>query len=167
MLARSYINNRVTSLRMERKLAVSISVRMILPIPSTKARGMAYTHTIPTEELLVLPPTGLSVLSVSTISILCSLTVFSSGETLPGFEEVCTVEVNPSNMRSILQKKKQKGRGFFEKSKSHWVLNYKIAFRFGSTELKAFVVWEENVRCTFGLSPSSPMLNVFFGHIRV
>ena len=68
------------------------------------------------------------------------------GETLAGFQQVCTIEVDLSSMASILQKKKQKSRSCFGKSKAHWVLDYRIAFMFGATELKAFVVWEDKVR---------------------
>jgi hypothetical protein len=67
-------------------------------------------------------------------------------ETLSGFQEICAVEVDLSQLRSCMQRRKRKKRGCFEKSESHWVLKYNIAFTFGSTELKAFVVWEENVR---------------------
>ena len=56
------------------------------------------------------------------------------------------MEVDISSMRNILQKKKKPSRNCFEKSKSYWLLNYRIAFTFGSTELKAFVVWEDKVR---------------------
>jgi hypothetical protein len=56
-------------------------------------------------------------------------------EIMPGFQKVCTVEVDALSMRSILEPKS-----------TYWVLDYDIAFTFGSTELKAYVVWEENVR---------------------
>jgi hypothetical protein len=68
------------------------------------------------------------------------------GEILPGFQDVCTIEIDLSYMKSVLQRKKKPSRSCFQKSESHWVLNYRIAFTFGSTELKAFVIWDEHVR---------------------
>jgi hypothetical protein len=33
----------------------------------------------------------------------------------------------------------------FSRPKSYWVLKYCIAFHFGATELKAYVVWQDRV----------------------
>jgi hypothetical protein len=65
---------------------------------------------------------------------------------MPGFEEVCTIEIDLASLSRALQKRKIKRRSCFELSKSYWVLNYRIAISFGSTELKAFLVWEEGVK---------------------
>jgi hypothetical protein len=61
---------------------------------------------------------------------------------MPGFQAVCTVKFDSSQMRGSLQKW---NRTIGSRS-PYWVLKYRIAFRFGSTELKAYVVWDENVR---------------------
>lgn len=72
------------------------------------------------------------------------------GEMMAGFQPVCMVEVDLSQMAGGLTKmKKKKASGrWFKKSKSHWLLTYRIAFTFGSTELKAFAIWEDQVRNT-------------------
>jgi hypothetical protein len=66
------------------------------------------------------------------------------GELLLGFQEVCSIEIDLSAMRSALRKVKLKSRGCCEPSEHYWVLSYRIAFMFGSTEIRAFVVWTEN-----------------------
>lgn len=73
---------------------------------------------------------------------------------MPGFQEVCAIEVDLQSMRSGLKKKTEPMKSCFSKPKSHWVLKYSIAFQFGATELKAFVVWQDRVThsltsCTF------------------
>jgi hypothetical protein len=59
------------------------------------------------------------------------------------------VEVDLSDLRGIMQKRKLKAKSCFKKSKKYWVVDYRIGLTFGSTELQAFVIWEENVskRC--------------------
>jgi hypothetical protein len=68
------------------------------------------------------------------------------GAPMPGFQEVCTIETDISFLRSILKKKTKPSRRCCEKDKSHWALEYSIALTFGSTELKAFVIWQDKVR---------------------
>jgi hypothetical protein len=74
------------------------------------------------------------------------------GEVLPGFQQICTIEIDLLRMRLALQKKKRPSRTCFEPALFYWALQYSIAFVFGSTELKAFIIWKENVR----------MYNVYF-----
>src|ERR1700722_8763959 len=64
---------------------------------------------------------------------------------MPAFQEVCTVEVDLKSMMRSLEEKKKPSRSCFSKPESYWVLPYSIAFHFGATELKAFVVWKDRV----------------------
>jgi hypothetical protein len=74
------------------------------------------------------------------------LPLFFVGQVMQGFQEVCTIETDISFLRGILKKKTKPGRGCCDKDRSHWTLEYSIALTFGSTELKAFVIWEDKVR---------------------
>jgi hypothetical protein len=68
------------------------------------------------------------------------------GGLLAGFKEVCIVETNLSFLSHIMKKKKDKNRNCFQESKKYWTLDYSIGFTFGSTELRAFVIWDDKVR---------------------
>ena len=54
------------------------------------------------------------------------------------------MEVNASIMRNAMRKVEVRSPGFCEPDMSYWVLRYRIAFTFGATELRAFVIWTEN-----------------------
>ena len=82
---------------------------------------------------------------------------------MPAFQEVCVVEVDLKSMMRSLEEKKKPSRGCFSKSESYWVLPYSIAFHFGATELKAFVVWKDRVphsltSCTWPTLKTVPRL---------
>jgi len=78
--------------------------------------------------------------------VFLNISLYCPGELLAGFQEVCTIEVDLSQMSGSLQKIRKPSRDCFSKGKSHWLLTYRIAFSFGSTELKAFVLWDDKVR---------------------
>jgi hypothetical protein len=60
-----------------------------------------------------------------------------SGDMTTGFSLACVIQANLSNMRSSLQRRMgDKG--------PYWVLIFDIAISFGTTELKAAVVWEDS-----------------------
>ena len=63
---------------------------------------------------------------------------------MPGFQEICVIEIDLATMKNGMRKVKLKNRGCCEPDECYWVLNYRIAFQFGSTEFKAFVIWTEH-----------------------
>ena len=56
----------------------------------------------------------------------------------PGFEKICTIEADLSNLRGSMNKTtNSKG--------TWWRVNFEVAFRFGSTALESRIIWKEGV----------------------
>ncbi|KAG8727674.1 hypothetical protein FRC10_005777, partial [Ceratobasidium sp. 414] len=60
------------------------------------------------------------------------------GVLLPGWKHVCVVSAEVEDLKSMLVEHESPITG------SYWTLNYRIAIRFGGTQLTAFIEWDED-----------------------
>lgn len=61
------------------------------------------------------------------------------GNLLPGFRKVCVIKGDMRNLEGTLKKKE----GLFDDP--YWAVELDVCMRFGGTELKAYLEWEDNV----------------------
>ncbi|KAG8725997.1 hypothetical protein FRC10_007570, partial [Ceratobasidium sp. 414] len=60
------------------------------------------------------------------------------GALLPGWKPECVVSANVKNVKAMLVEHHGPITG------SYWTLSFRIAFRFGGTQLTAFIEWDED-----------------------
>ncbi|KAG8724428.1 hypothetical protein FRC09_018716 [Ceratobasidium sp. 395] len=61
------------------------------------------------------------------------------GVLLPGWKHVCVVSAEVENPKGTVRRHKNPTTGM-----CYWTLSFRIAIRFGGTQLEAFIEWEEN-----------------------
>lgn len=73
---------------------------------------------------------------------------------MPGFQSLCTITANLSNLKGAL--KKQIGPN----GKAFWKVDFEIELKFGTNELKANIKWKE--KSIFGPVSFFSSLPLFF-----
>ncbi|CUA68940.1 hypothetical protein RSOLAG22IIIB_08194 [Rhizoctonia solani] len=66
-----------------------------------------------------------------------------NGYIAAGFEEICQIKADLSDMRKALKNNVHKQKRNWLQSKKYFHLDFKVAIQFGDTELKAFLEWEQ------------------------
>jgi hypothetical protein len=139
---------RVISLKKMRRSAAVTSDSIRPDRSAVRKCGILYTCMIQASTTQAFRPRGSLVLPARRVAFLLPMTQTDlapcTGELLMGFQEVCTIEVDLATMRNAMRQVTKPGRACCEPGDEHWVLRYRIAFMFGATEFKAFVVWTEN-----------------------